>query len=151
MLRLAQGVVVTRNRAEREECRVWAILRVEAVWAMGFAARLGSGFFCLSSSGCDLDKVDDAMEVSALSSIFGPGSAMDTRLDIRRTFGGRFTDRRAEWLVLRAGGRGRSRGGCESEDCGGGCWRRGLLTSAILSGVVCSESIVVTVTAFRFQ
>ena len=42
MLREAQGVDVTRRRAEREECSVWAILRVEAVWAMGLAARLGS-------------------------------------------------------------------------------------------------------------
>lgn len=129
MLRAAQGVVVTRNRAEREECRVWAILRVEAVWAMGFAARLGSGLVLwLSLFGsciCSMAEASVLRWISGSDSTSGSGSAMETRLDIRRTFGGRFTERRAEWLVLRVGGRGRSRGGggccCESEDCVGGC------------------------------
>lgn len=142
MFRVAQGVVVTRSRAEREECSVWAILRVEAVWAMGFAARLGSGLvssvvvslFAAGSGG-----IEDVVVFSGS----GSGSAIDTRLDIRRTFGGRFTERRAEWLVLRAGGRGRSRSrDGESEECCS-CRRRGLtaFSSVILFGVLYSESI----------
>lgn len=133
------------------ECRVWAILKVEAVWTMGFivAARLlsGGGFtlVALSVAGSGVFETEEVMVsvLSWVSSSLNSGSAMDTRLDIRRTFGGRFMERRAEWLVLRAGGRGRSRDG-ESEEEEGCCWRRGLRTSVILTRLLWVTEVATT-------